>query len=41
MKDYGLYIGCAWGFAALVLVLLFASSWRGLHREEKKHAEKI
>lgn len=40
MKDYGLFIYGAWGFAAVVLTLLFVSSWRGLHKEEKKNAEK-
>lgn len=40
MKDYSFYIECAWGFAVLVLTLMFVLSWRGLHNQEKKHAEK-
>ena len=40
MKDYSLYINCAWGFAAIVLTALFIFSWRGLHKEEAKHAKK-
>lgn len=36
MKDYTLYVAAAWGFAAVVLIVLFVQSWRRLADAEGK-----